>query len=128
MVDMIADAHLDTHPDTHSTPWLSDLVFAQARRRGYARYLLRIPRAIEDDHLPLLEVGVPAIDIIDLDYGPFNLYWHSRFDTIDRCSPASLAVVARVVLASLVALAANLSLKPKTGGPAAESDWMACRL
>jgi hypothetical protein len=40
---------------------------------------------------------VPAVDIIDPDYGPFNLYWHTKYDTIEKCSPASLAIVARVV-------------------------------
>jgi hypothetical protein len=73
LVDMIADAHLDIRRDAHSTPWLSDIVFAQARRLGYGRYFLNSRRAIEDDHVPLLELGIPAVDIIDLDYWPFNV-------------------------------------------------------
>jgi Zn-dependent M28 family amino/carboxypeptidase len=109
---MIADAHLDIHREAHSTPWLSDMVFTQAQRMGYGRYFLKRPMAIEDDHVPFLELGVPAIDIIDLDYGPFNLYWHSRSDTLDKCSPASLAIVARVVLATLAALETTLSSRP----------------
>jgi Zn-dependent M28 family amino/carboxypeptidase len=103
LVDMIAGAHLDIGREAHSTPWLTDIVFAEAQRLGYGRYFLNSPRAIEDDHLPFLELGVPAVDIIDLDYGPFNLYWHTGYDTVDRCSPASLAIVARVVLATLAA-------------------------
>jgi hypothetical protein len=70
------------------------------------------PRTIEDDHVPFLELGVAAIDMIDLDYGPFNLYWHSRYDTVDKCSPASLAIVARVVLATLAALETRLLPQP----------------
>jgi hypothetical protein len=101
---MIADAHLDIHREAHSTPWLTDIVFSEAQRLGYCRYFLKSPRAVEDDHVPLLELGVPAVDIIDLDYGPFNLYWHSRSDTVDKCSPASLVIVARAVLANLAAL------------------------
>jgi hypothetical protein len=108
LVDMIADPHLDIHREGHSNPWLTDVVFGEAQRLGYGRYFLNSPRVIEDDHAPFLELGVPAVDIIDLDYGPFNLYWHSRYDTIDKCSPASLAIVARVVLASLAALENNL--------------------
>jgi Zn-dependent M28 family amino/carboxypeptidase len=104
LVDMIADAHLDIHREAHSTPWLTDVVFAQAQRLGYGRYFLNKGWPIEDDHIPFLELGVPAVDIIDLDYGPFNLYWHTRYDTVDKCSPVSLAIVARIVLATLAAL------------------------
>jgi len=93
LLDMIADAHLDIHREAHSTPWLSDIVFAQARRLGYGRYFLNSPWPIEDDHIPFLELGMPAVDIIDFDYGPFNLYWHTRYDTVVKCSRASLAIV-----------------------------------
>jgi Zn-dependent M28 family amino/carboxypeptidase len=90
LVDMIADAHLDIHREAHSTPWLTDIVFAQAQRLAYGRDFLNKPWPIEDDNIPFLELGVPAIDIIDLDYGPFNLYWHSRYDTEDKCSRRAL--------------------------------------
>jgi len=113
LVDMIADAHLDIHREAHSTPWLTDVVFAQAQRLGYGRYFLNKAWPIEDDHIPFLELGVPAVDIIDLNYGPFNLYWHSRSYTVDKCSPASLAIVARVVLATLAALEANSRSQPR---------------
>jgi Zn-dependent M28 family amino/carboxypeptidase len=103
LVDMIADAHLDIKREAHSTACLSDIVFGEAQRLGYGRYFLNSPRATEDDHIPFLELGVPAVDIIDFDYGPFNLYWHTRYDTADKCSPASLGIVGRVVLATLEA-------------------------
>lgn len=115
VVDMIADAHLDIRREPHSTPWLSDIVFAEAQRLGYSRYFLNRPWAIEDDHIPFLELGIPAVDIIDLDYGPFNLYWHAPYDTVDECSPASLAIVARVVLATLAALETNPRSQPPSG-------------
>jgi Zn-dependent M28 family amino/carboxypeptidase len=113
LVDMIADARLDNHREAHSTPWLSDIVFGEAQRLGYVRYFQNSPSAIEDDHAPFLELGVPAVDIIDLNYGPFNLYWHTRYDTVDKCSPTSLAIVARVVLATLAALETNLPSQPR---------------
>jgi hypothetical protein len=46
-----------------------------------------------DDHRPFLDVGIPAVDIIDFDYP----YWHTLADTPDKCSPASLEAVGRVV-------------------------------
>ena len=109
---MIADAHLDIHREAHSTPWLTDVVFAQAQRLGYGRYFLNSPRAIQDDDIPFLELGASAVDIIDFDYGPFNLYWHTRYDTVVKCSPASLAIVGRVVLATLAALETTPSSGP----------------
>lgn len=98
VVDMIANAHLDVDRESHSTPWLTDIVFAQARDLSYRRYFLDSPRSVEDDHLPFVKLGIPAVDIIDLDYGPFNLYWHSRFDAVDKCNANSLAVVGDTVL------------------------------
>ena len=43
--------------------------------------------AVEDDHMPFLKAGVPALDIIDLDYPQ----WHTPQDTLDadrRAQPA----------------------------------------
>ena len=92
MVDMIAAAHLEIDLETYSTAWLNDIVFSQAQRLGYSRYFLNSPRAIENDHAPFLRMGVPAIDVIDLDYGPLNLYWHSRLHIPDKCSRIGLGV------------------------------------
>lgn len=107
LVDMVADTALDIHRDTNSTRWPQDLVFNQARRLGYGRYFSDGSQTIEDDHLPFVEIGIPAVDIIDLDYGPFNLYWHTRYDTVSRCSSASLNTIGNVVLATLAAVEAT---------------------
>jgi len=45
---------------------------------------------------------VPAVAIIDLT--PFNSYHHTEGDTVDKCSPESLAVVGRVVMVTLAEL------------------------
>ena len=103
---MIAASHLDIHRESYSTPWLTGIVFTQACSLGYGRYFLNSSRSVEDDHLPFIKAGIPAVDIIDLNYGPLNLYWHSRYDTVDRCSPASLEIVGRVVLKTLGVLEA----------------------
>jgi Zn-dependent M28 family amino/carboxypeptidase len=104
LVDMIGDARLNIQRDLNSTPWLSDLVFDIARRLGYAQYFSGTKSAFEDDHLPFVNAGVPAVDLIDLDYGPGNSYWHTPADTVDKCSPVSLTIVGRVVTALLDAL------------------------
>ncbi len=104
LVDMIGDAKLGIHREYSSTPWLTDMVFQAARDLGYSRYFLDEARAVDDDHLPFLNAGVAATDLIDFDYGPNNRYWHSAEDTVAHCSPTSLTIVGRVVLATLDAL------------------------
>jgi Zn-dependent M28 family amino/carboxypeptidase len=47
-----------------------------------------------DDHIPLLQIGIPCIDLIDLDYP----YWHTISDTPDKCSASSLDQVGRVLV------------------------------
>ncbi len=101
LVDMIADAHLRIPREYHSTPWLSDLVFDVAQRLGYGKYFVNSQDAIDDDHMPFINAGVSALDLIDFDYGPNNTYWHSAQDTLDHCSPLSLTIVGRVVAATL---------------------------
>ena len=100
---MAADTwHLDILRELNSTAWLSDLVFENARQLGDAGSFSGGRFPVEDDHLPFLRKGVPAVDIIDLT--PFRSYHHTTRDTIDKCSPESLAVVGRVVLATVAEL------------------------
>ncbi len=111
LVDMVGDAKLDIHRDTNSTGALSDVVFKAARRLGYAKYFPEATHAVEDDHIPFVNAGVSAVDLIDLDYGPNNSYWHTANDTVEHCSPASLTIVGRVVMATLEQLERSLALK-----------------
>jgi glutaminyl-peptide cyclotransferase len=101
LVDMIAATQLKIRRDTNSTSWLNDLVFGTANRLGYAKYFSNDQTAIADDHVPFVNAGVSAIDLIDLDYGPGNGYWHTAQDTAEHCSPLSFTIVGRVVTATL---------------------------
>ena len=56
--------------------------------RGFKR-----SESVLDDHVPLQNVGIPAIDIIDFDYED----WHKLSDTPDKCSGAQLAEVGGVI-------------------------------
>lgn len=101
LVDMIAGTELKIERDLNSTPGLTDLVFNVARRLGYASHFLSAETAIEDDHIPFVNAGVSAVDLISLDYGPNRSYWHTTEDTVAHCSPLSLTVVGRIVLNAL---------------------------
>jgi Zn-dependent M28 family amino/carboxypeptidase len=105
-VDMIGDADLSLVYEQNSTPWLRDLIWKTAHRLGYEKqFPWQPPGYIEDDHLPFVASGYSAVDLIDLQYGLFNRYWHTEEDTLDKLSPASFAVMLHVVAESLHELA-----------------------
>lgn len=110
LVDMIGDAQLDILREYKSTPWLAELVSNVARRLGYAKYFSARELAIDDDHIPFVNAGVSAVDLIDYDYGPQNSYWHTADDTPAHCSPLSLTIVGRVVTGTLGELEKSLRL------------------
>jgi hypothetical protein len=56
--------------------------------------------AVQDDHLPFLEEGVPAIDLIDFDFSCF----HRRCDDLSVVSRRSLDAVGETVLRMLASL------------------------
>lgn len=98
LADMIGDAGLDVQRDDNSTPWLEDLVYEAAKQYGYQSFFFQETTAVDDDHRPFREAGVPVADIIDFDYGYDNAFWHSKEDTIDKLSPKSLMIVGDVML------------------------------
>lgn len=109
LLDMVADADLRIDRELHSTGWLIDLIWTVAGDIGHGDHFGRRGAFISDDHVPFLEAGVPAVDLIDFSYGPGNRYWHSPFDTLDKLSADSLQVVGEVVLTALPRLAARIA-------------------
>jgi len=108
LVDMVAGRQLHILEESNSTPWLREIVLKKARQLGYASSFDGGQFPVEDDHLPFVQKGVSAVDIIDL--APFQAYHHTAQDTLDKCSPDSLAIVGRVVLATLEDLEGKFGL------------------
>ena len=96
--DMIGDADLNIEREENSTPWLEDLLYQAATRLGYQSHFFGRTIAVDDDHMPFLQKGVPSADLIDLDYGYGNVFWHTTQDTVDKLSPKSLEIVGTVTL------------------------------
>jgi len=96
LVDMIGDRDLVIKRESRSTPWLTDIIWAAAKQLKRAEFS-DDSTPIDDDHIPFLEAGVPAVNVIDLDYPD----WHTPGDTVDKVSARSLAVVGEVLLAAL---------------------------
>ncbi len=108
LFDMIGDADLQILRESGSTPWLTDLIWQAARGIGHGEHFSDQYQSILDDHLPFVDLGVPAVDLIDFSYGPGNRYWHSPFDTIDKLSADSFTAVGQSVLAALPAIAERI--------------------
>jgi Zn-dependent M28 family amino/carboxypeptidase len=106
LVDMIGDRDLRISRESNSTAWLTDVIWAAAKRLNRREFIDR-ELAIEDDHLPFLQAGVPSVDIIDLDYPA----WHRAEDTLDKVTAASLQAVGDVLLAALPEIEKRL-IKP----------------
>ena len=105
LVDMIGERSQQFMREARSTRWLTDVIWSTAQKMGHRTIFVNAETPIEDDHVPFLDAGVPAVDIIDLDYAA----WHTPADTLEQVSARSLQVVGDVVLASLPAIEARLA-------------------
>lgn len=111
LLDMVGDKELRIHRDEYSAPWLYEAFAAAARKNGLAKHVDGPRERIADDHLSFIEIGIPAVDLIDFEYGPGNSYWHSAQDTLEHCSQESLGIAGRIVLLGLPAIEAKLAPK-----------------
>jgi glutaminyl-peptide cyclotransferase len=94
VVDMVGDADQNIYYEQNSDAELSAELWAIAADLGYGDSIISEPKyTIIDDHLPFLEQGIPAVDMIDFDYP----YWHTLEDTADKVSPVSLEHVGRTL-------------------------------
>ena len=94
LVDMIGDADQQLFYEGNSDPSLRGLLWQIAADLGYGDYFIPEQRhTMLDDHIPFVQLGIPAVDIIDFDYP----YWHTVEDTADKVSPDSLERVGRTL-------------------------------
>lgn len=102
LLDMIGDSQLEIKKERYSmkyAPDVVDLVWTTARQLGVEQFSEEYQGWVTDDHLPLNEVGIKTIDLIDFDYpDESNRYWHTTQDTPDKCSPESLEAVGKVLI------------------------------
>ncbi|MFA7333475.1 MAG: M28 family peptidase [Kiritimatiellia bacterium] len=101
ILDMIGDKDLTVTLPLNSTSDLVTRVFRAAEAEKVRAKFALMPGAMVDDHLPFLEADIPAVDLIDFEYGSApgrNDYWHTPQDTLDKLSAESLGIVGRVVI------------------------------
>ena len=96
LLDMIAGAQLNLYYERHSYKFFPELcreVWTIAKQQNCKAFQPRIEHEVQDDHLSLQMVGIPAIDLIDFDY----VHWHRLTDTPANCSADSMEQVAKVL-------------------------------
>ena len=97
--DMIGDKDLQIYQEQNSmarAPEVVARVWQTAADLGHAQYFIPDPKySITDDHIPLLEVGLHVIDVIDIQYPDH----HKLSDTMDKISAQSLSTVGDVAAA-----------------------------
>jgi glutaminyl-peptide cyclotransferase len=105
LLDMIGDKDLDVARETNSSAALQREIARAANQLGYGSYFFKYDADIIDDHAPFLQVGIPAVDVVDATFGPTGVnydgmgeYHHTNMDTMDKVSQHSLEVVGRTIL------------------------------
>lgn len=95
IVDMVGDVDLDLPMEANSDVALRESIWQTAATLGYNKvFRPQIGYTVMDDHIPFLDAGIAAVDIIDLNYA----FWHTTDDTPDKVSPDSLAMVGQTLL------------------------------
>jgi hypothetical protein len=113
LMDLIGDAEQKIDKDKQSHSSLLKIFGDAAARMGESDRMYRYETSLKggDDHVPFMNYGVPAIDLIDftwrnpLEHRPgaprevekYFPWWHTKDDTPDRLSAKSLAFVGNLI-------------------------------
>jgi len=93
VVDMIGDRDLDIFLEKQSDEELRDAIWKEAEKLDYDEFHHSEKYTMFDDHVRLINQGIPSVLLIDFDYP----YWHTQEDTMDKISGDSLEKVGRVL-------------------------------
>lgn len=99
-LDMLGDRDLKITIPANGDRTLAKIALHTARRAGLEGLVELSADTVKDDHVPFLDAGWRAIDLIDFDYGGkpgLNDWWHTPHDTIDKTSVDSLEKSGRLV-------------------------------
>jgi glutaminyl-peptide cyclotransferase len=95
LLDFVGDRNLAIPREGQSNRRLWRLLRSAARRVGVARvFPTGTGPSVTDDHVPFLQAGVPAIDLIDFDF----VCWHRRCDDLSAVSVRSVDAVGETMI------------------------------
>jgi glutaminyl-peptide cyclotransferase len=95
LLDFVGEKGLRIPREDLSNPGLWQKLRQAAQAVGVGRVFpdRDLGGGIQDDHLPFIRQGVPAIDLIDFDFP----CWHKRCDDLSKISPRSLDATGEAV-------------------------------
>lgn len=101
LLDMVGDSD-PSFPVEEFSAQLANVVVRKvwraAERMGYRDYFpAGVGQRLFDDHVSLIQAGIPTADLVDFSYGPGNAYWHTPSDTPEHVSASTLHMVGEVV-------------------------------
>lgn len=97
VVDLVGDTRQLFPIEGYSlraAPEVVDWVWARGVALSPEVFSTVVGPSVYDDHMPLIEAGLPTVDIIDINYE----HWHTVADDLRGVAPRSLETVGRVVL------------------------------
>ncbi len=115
-LDMLGDRDLDIFLPQNASPELKPVVMQAAKNSGVR--VTASPLLVKDDHVPFLNAGFKAADLIDFNFGSapgLNDYWHTEKDTMDKVSVESLLSAGRLAAEIVNVLGASRSQRSSSG-------------
>ncbi len=101
LLDMVGDKDLKFTIPYNSSQELVKETLNAAHQLGYRDRFTLTRSIITDDHVPFLEIGIPAIDLIDFKFGSepgLNDHWHTEADHLQNISAESLEITGQITL------------------------------
>ena len=101
LLDMVGDRNLRLTLPRNGTAHLKTALLDAAAAQGVRSKVGLLSYDMVDDHVPFLDAGFPAIDLIDFEYGSapgLRDYWHTDADTLDKLSSESFQVTGAIVI------------------------------
>lgn len=92
-LDMLGDRDLKITIPENVHPGFRKGILRIAKRKNVSGKIVAGDDVVIDDHVPFLEAGFKAVNLIDFDFGSkpgLNDYWHTPEDTVDKISEESL--------------------------------------
>jgi hypothetical protein len=97
VLDMVGGKDARFRMEANSLIYARDVVevlFDRAAALGFDRFEKKRGGGLYDDHIQLLQAGIAAVDLVDLDYP----HWHRLSDRPEACSRETLGEVGRLMV------------------------------
>lgn len=116
LLDLVGDKEARFRKEQLSLEYAADIVemvWDVAAKTGAKSFLTSTSGGIYDDHIPLNQAGIKAVNIVDAELigadsdNPRRNYWHTQNDTMENISKETLGEVAKVMLHLIYSLKFN---------------------